>query len=122
MIVNEDGSETYGVAPKPPSAPAVAAATVAVAPTPPPAAPKETEEDDLSAPVTDGAKCKRMGCKAVWEGEGVSRGSGEKAECTYHSQAVCLSSGGVLKGSRYFMKEVKGIYAARGGYWSLTSL
>lgn len=83
--------ETYGVAPKPPTDPvASSSATTAIAPTPAAAAaaPKETEEDDLGVPVPEGAGCKRLGCRATWEGEAVSRGQGEKAECKYHPQAV----------------------------------
>lgn len=83
-IVDENGVETYGVAPKPPSTPAPVAA-----PTPPPAAPIVTEGDDPTLPVPEGASCKRLGCGMQWEGEEVSRGSGEQAKCRYHPQAVC---------------------------------
>lgn len=81
--------ETYGVAPKPPAAEASSSATTAIAPAPMAASlPIQTEEDDLDAPVPTGAGCKRLGCKATWEGADVSRGQGEKAECKYHPQAV----------------------------------
>lgn len=52
---------------------------------------KEEEQDDLSAPVPDGARCKRLACGATWEGEQVSRGEGEKAVCRYHPQPVRLN-------------------------------
>ncbi|KAK1927538.1 HSP20-like chaperone [Papiliotrema laurentii] len=89
-LVHEDGSETYGATPKPPSTPAASTITTA---TPPPPSPKETEEDDLSVPVPEGSRCKRLGCKAVWEGEAVSRGDGEKAKCVYHPQAPVFHEG-----------------------------
>lgn len=56
----------------------------------PPAEPVKDEEDDLSLPVADGARCKRRACDATWEGEGVSRGDGEKAKCRYHPLGVSL--------------------------------
>ena len=87
--------ETYGVKPKPPTDPVASGSSTTIttaAPSPPPATPKEVEEDDLSAAVPDGAKCKRLGCNAQWEGEAVSRGEGEKARCRYHPQAVSRCS------------------------------
>lgn len=90
------GVETYGSAP--PSVPTTGASTPAPAPatiaTQKPAAPEPVVEveDDLSLPVPDGARCKRLGCGAVWEGEAVSRGDGEKAVCTYHPQKVSACS------------------------------
>jgi hypothetical protein len=68
------------------SAPAPVAAA-AIAP-PPPAQPVKEEEDDLSLPVPEGARCKRLACGATWAGEEVSRGDGEEAKCRYHPQAV----------------------------------
>lgn len=52
---------------------------------------KEEEQDDLSVPVPDGARCKRLACGATWEGEQVSRGEGEKAVCRHHPQPVRLN-------------------------------
>lgn len=85
------GVETYGSTPAA-SAPASVPASMvpSSAPTPPPA-PVEDEEDDLSLPVPEGAKCKRLGCGVEWKGESVSRGDGAEAECTYHPQAVSRS-------------------------------
>ena len=88
--VDENGVETYGLAPKP-STPAAASSTAPIASAPPPVlATVKDEEDDLSLPVPEGARCKRLGCEATWEGEGVSRGQGAKAQCRYHPQSVCL--------------------------------
>jgi hypothetical protein len=57
----------------------------------PPAEPEKEEEDDVSLPVPEGARCKRRACGAAWEGEGVSRGDGEKAKCRYHPMGVRIS-------------------------------
>jgi hypothetical protein len=86
--------ETYGVAPAPPTRTKATGGTAT--PTLSNTAPPETaepkvvvvEEDDLSIPVPDGARCKRLGCGAEWEGHDVSRGDGEKAKCRHHPQSV----------------------------------
>jgi hypothetical protein len=57
----------------------------------PPAEPEKDEEDDMSLPVADGARCKRRACGATWEGQDVSRGDGEKAKCRYHPLGVSFS-------------------------------
>ena len=75
------------MAPKPPSVPAQTAA-VAQTPTPAPKEENVIEEDDLSLPVPEGSKCKRLGCGAKWQGEELSRGDGEQATCEFHPQAV----------------------------------
>ena len=95
QITVENGVETYGVAP--PSAAASSSkptdtAAPIHAPTPPPAAVKH-EEDDLALPVPSGARCKRQGCGAEWEGPDVSRGEGAKATCRYHPQAPVFHEG-----------------------------
>lgn len=92
-FVSEDGVETYGVAPAPPTRKAPSGtATPTLSNTAPPETAEPTkvvvEEDDLSIPVPDGARCKRLGCGAEWEGQDVSRGEGEKAKCRHHPQAV----------------------------------
>lgn len=95
---SKDGVEVYGSAPAsgaasgaatpaPEPAPAAAAPSVATQKPAEPEPPVE-EEDDPDVPVPDGARCKRLGCGAAWEGEAVSRGNGEKAVCTYHPQKV----------------------------------
>jgi len=82
----DGGVETYGSAT--PSKPATPAAEAALhAPTPAPEVRVE-ENDDLSIPVPAGAKCKRLGCGAEWEGEEISRGNGPKAVCHYHPMNV----------------------------------
>lgn len=89
VTVDQNGVETYGVAPKPPSA-APSAASAAIAPSAP--APKvEHEEDDPSASVPAGARCKRLACGGTWEGTDGQRGEGQKDECRYHPQAVSHS-------------------------------
>ncbi|ORX36519.1 HSP20-like chaperone [Kockovaella imperatae] len=97
-----NGVETYGQAAPPSSsngagsssksAP-VAALPPAPTPVPAPAQPKETEEDDLSVPVPSGATCKRLGCGATWQGEDISRGSGEQSTCRYHPQSAIFHEG-----------------------------
>jgi hypothetical protein len=86
-VTVENGVETYstGVAAK---AGPSSAGTAPIKVEAPPAEPVKDEEDDLSAPVPEGAKCKRRACGAAWEGEDVSRGEGEKAKCTYHPLGV----------------------------------
>jgi hypothetical protein len=76
-VTVENGVETYstGAAKAGPSS----AATAPIKMEAPPAEPEKEEEDDLSIPVADGARCKRRACGATWEGEDVSRGDGEKA-------------------------------------------
>lgn len=98
--INEDGKEVYGVAPKPPTQ---TDTSTPMAPTPVAPAPAnrkgegstkaevEVEQDDLNEVVKDDAPCKRLGCKARWQGEGVSRGDGEGAKCRYHPQPVSLT-------------------------------
>ncbi|TXT12889.1 hypothetical protein VHUM_01290 [Vanrija humicola] len=89
--VSASGVETYGA--KTPAKPATPAPQAALhADTPEPEV-KEDEQDDLSLPVPAGAKCKRLGCGAEWEGEAVSRGDGEKAVCRYHPQAPVFHEG-----------------------------
>ncbi|WWD16509.1 hypothetical protein CI109_100936 [Kwoniella shandongensis] len=101
--VSSSGVETYGFqnlstdpspssTPTPAAAPPTAVSSTASAPAP--AIPeKEEEEDDLSLKVVDGARCKRLGCGAVWEGEEVSRGKGEKSTCRYHPQPAVFHEG-----------------------------
>lgn len=85
------GVETYGSTPAASAPSSIPASMVpSSAPTPPPAPELVEEDDDLSLPVPDGAKCKRLGCGAVWQGEAVSRGDGAEALCTYHPQAVSV--------------------------------
>jgi len=88
-VTVENGVETYstGAAKAGPSS----AATAPIKMEAPPAEPEKEEEDDLSTPVPDGAKCKRRACGVAWEGEEVSRGNGEKAKCRYHPLGVSLS-------------------------------
>jgi hypothetical protein len=87
-VTVENGVETYstGAAKAGPSS----AATAPIKMEAPPAEPEKEEEDDLSIPVADGARCKRRACGATWEGEDVSRGDGEKAKCRYHPLGVSL--------------------------------
>ena len=102
--IDENGKEVYGVAPKPPTDTAAEGVSAAIAPATAPVAAAATasgsaansaslgnaelEEDDPSQSVPDGAPCKRLGCKAKWQGEAISRGSGEGSVCRYHPQAV----------------------------------
>ncbi|BEI85294.1 hypothetical protein CcaverHIS002_0506950 [Cutaneotrichosporon cavernicola] len=81
-----DGVETYGSTPA--ETPSVSMAP-SKAPTPPPVV---EEEDDLSLPVPEGAKCKRLGCGAEWQGP-ASRGDGPEAGCTYHPQKPVFHEG-----------------------------
>ncbi|CAD6570546.1 MAG: hypothetical protein TREMPRED_005890 [Tremellales sp. Tagirdzhanova-0007] len=87
-VVDENGVEVYGAAPKPPTSTAPI-----VAPTPSPVAAVVTEEDDPTLTVPDGARCKRLGCEIGWEGEGTSRGKGGKAKCRYHPQPAVFHEG-----------------------------
>ena len=55
--------------------------------------PEQEEEDDLDLPVTPGTKCKRNGCKTVYESDEMNRkGDGPGAICTYHPKAVGTSA------------------------------
>ncbi|EPT06080.1 hypothetical protein FOMPIDRAFT_83840 [Fomitopsis schrenkii] len=64
-----------------------------VAPTPPPE-PEKEEEDDLNAPVAPGTKCRRNGCKTVYESDEVNRKGDELgAICTYHPKAPIFHEG-----------------------------
>jgi hypothetical protein len=89
MTASSGGVETYGSTPAASAPASVPTSTVpSKAPTPPPV---EDEEDDLSLPVPEGAKCKRLGCGAAWQGAEVSRGDGPDAACTYHPQKVAIT-------------------------------
>lgn len=110
--VSKDGIETYGTAVPTAKLPAAESSKVSVSDTATAASSfspsaltaitlsepkmeekevKEEEQDDLSVPVPDGARCKRLACGATWEGEQVSRGEGEKAVCRHHPQPVRLT-------------------------------
>ncbi|KAI0724052.1 chord-domain-containing protein [Cerioporus squamosus] len=58
-------------------------------------APKfEEEEDDLSAPVPPGTKCRHNGCSVVYESDELHRKEGEEAaECTYHPKPPIFHEG-----------------------------
>ncbi|KAK4685157.1 hypothetical protein P7C73_g5001, partial [Tremellales sp. Uapishka_1] len=86
LTISADGVETYGAPAAPPLAPTNAPIAAA------PAVVKVEEEDDLSLPVPEGATCKRLGCGSKYEGE-VSRGTGDKATCTYHPQPAIFHEG-----------------------------
>ncbi|WVQ74613.1 hypothetical protein IAR50_004214 [Cryptococcus sp. DSM 104548] len=103
MTSLKDGVETYGSAP-----PKVENQTPVLTPASTPTAAaivggkkaeeekkevKEEEQDDLSLAVPEGARCKRTACGALWEGEQVSRGEGEKAVCRYHPQSAVFHEG-----------------------------
>lgn len=83
----ENGVETYSTGAAAKAGPS-SAATAPIKMEAPPTEPVKDEEDDLSAPVPEGAKCKRRACGVAWEGEDVSRGEGEKAKCRYHPLGV----------------------------------
>ncbi|OCF43365.1 CORD and CS domain-containing protein [Kwoniella heveanensis CBS 569] len=98
--VSATGVETYGTAkpdkPESGSRTPNANSNVAVSSTasaPAPAQKVVEEEDDLSIPVPQGAKCKRLGCGAEWVDEGVSRGQGEGSKCRYHPQPAIFHEG-----------------------------
>ena len=80
------GSETYTSGTSTPS-------LGSKAPTEAVPAPKfEEEEDDLSAPVPVGTKCRHNGCKVEYESDELHRKEGgEAAECTYHPKPVSRS-------------------------------
>lgn len=102
---SKGGVETYGSAPasgaatpapahaSEPAAPAAAPAPTVATQKPAEPEPVVEEDDDPDVPVPEGARCKRLGCGAAWEGEGVSRGDGAKAVCTYHPQKVSWPRG-----------------------------
>ncbi|KIR69599.1 hypothetical protein I312_101731 [Cryptococcus bacillisporus CA1280] len=112
--VSKDGIETYGTAVPTAKLPAAESSKVSVSDTATAASSfspsaltaitlsepkmeqkevKEEEQDDLSVPVPDGARCKRLACGATWEGEQVSRGEGEKAVCRHHPQPAIFHEG-----------------------------
>lgn len=63
--------------------------------------PEQEEEDDLDAPVTLGTKCKRNGCKSVYESDEMNRkGDGPGATCTYHPKAVGTSASALRRTAR----------------------
>lgn len=85
--VSSDGTETYGrpgSTSKPPAAQATGAA---------PAPPKEPVilHDDLSKPVPEGAKCKRLACKATYTGW--DRSEKDEAPCVFHKGAPLFHEG-----------------------------
>ena len=79
-----DGKETFSTTLAPQQ---IAPSTLA--PDLPAPEPEQEEEDDLDAPVAPGTKCKRNGCKTVYESDEVNRqGDGPGATCAYHPKAV----------------------------------
>lgn len=82
-----DGKETFSTTLSPQQV------VSTVTPTPPAPEPEQEEEDDFDAPVALGIKCKRNGCKVVYESDEVNRmGDGPGATCTYHPKAVGTSA------------------------------
>ncbi|KAG9003367.1 hypothetical protein FRB90_011194 [Tulasnella sp. 427] len=85
-----DGKEVYstGLSARP-SAPESSRA-----PTPAPPLQVEEDEDDLAAPVTEGSRCLRNGCKATFVSEEESRkGDSENATCVYHPKSPIFHEG-----------------------------
>ncbi|KAH9934685.1 chord-domain-containing protein [Fomitopsis serialis] len=81
------GKETYSTTLAPQQ---IALSSIASAP----AAPEPEEEDDLSASVAPGTKCKRNGCKTLYESDGANRkGDRPEATCTYHPKAPIFHEG-----------------------------
>ncbi|WVO13279.1 hypothetical protein L204_100892 [Cryptococcus depauperatus] len=90
--VSSAGVETYGTASVPKVDKPVATAPITTASAVTEQELKE-ENDDPSLSVPAGAKCKRLGCGAQWEGEAISRGTGENARCRYHPQPAIFHEG-----------------------------
>jgi hypothetical protein len=95
MTMTSDGKESYTTAAVMPAAasakaPAAAPAVATTAPVP---APPVEEEDDPSATVPAGTKCRHTGCSVVYESDAVHRAAdGAAATCVYHPRAVSPSS------------------------------
>jgi hypothetical protein len=126
-VTVENGVETYSTGASGQNASSSSSATAPIKMADlPPAEPEKEEEDDLSLPVPEGARCKRRACGAIWEGENVSRGDGEKSKCRYHPSGVSdlsISVEVILTTSRSFMRGQSTMRAAQNAKCSsLTSL
>ncbi|KAI0748309.1 chord-domain-containing protein [Daedaleopsis nitida] len=90
MTSSTGASETYSSGPGTSTLTPGSRAPPEVAP-----APKfEEEEDDTSAPVPAGTKCRHNGCKIVYESDELHRmEGGEAAECTYHPKPPIFHEG-----------------------------
>ena len=88
--ISAGGKEVYSSTPlKITPSPAVTKpATAKAAPAPP----QELieEEDDLDAPVAEGTKCLRNGCKHTFVSDEISRRDGEESSCCYHPRDVSV--------------------------------
>ncbi|KAI0362313.1 chord-domain-containing protein [Trametes cingulata] len=87
MTSSHGGSETYSSAPV---GTVSSAAPRESAPTPK----FEEEEDDLSAPVPVGTKCRHNGCNVTYQSDELHRKEdGAEAECTYHPKPPIFHEG-----------------------------
>lgn len=84
--ISAGGKEVYS------STPVVTTKSATVKATPPPPPPQEVveEEDDLDAPVAEGTKCLRNGCKHAFVSDEISRRDGEESNCYYHPRGVSV--------------------------------
>ncbi|KAH9945969.1 chord-domain-containing protein [Epithele typhae] len=92
------GAETYSSRPTP--APATPTPRETAVPAPPAAAPKFVEEeDDPTAAVPEGTKCRHNGCKLVYASDELHRADGgAEAECTYHPKPPMFHEGSKVRG------------------------
>jgi len=94
-LISAEGKEVYSSTPiKTSLSPAVTKPAVVKA-TPPLPPPREVieEEDDLDAPVAEGTKCLRNGCKHTFVNDEVSRRDGEESNCRYHPREPIFHEG-----------------------------